>query len=174
MTGPVWIPKIYDGRNRTFTFGFEDLLIQRNLSFTGTVPTEKQRRGDFSALLNLGARYQIYDPFTIQPAPNGRFSRQSLPGNVIYAAQRERRNHCRHQLSHGVGRPDSTMAASRRNWTSRRRSPVDRWTPRLLRPSGREWLPCFLESQPAARSTTKRPAPSSPATGAFSSRTIGG
>jgi hypothetical protein len=38
MTGPVWIPKVYNGKNKTFwTFGFEDLLIQRNLSFTGTV-----------------------------------------------------------------------------------------------------------------------------------------
>ncbi|MGH9721460.1 MAG: carboxypeptidase-like regulatory domain-containing protein, partial [Bryobacteraceae bacterium] len=40
MTGPVWLPKVYNGRNRTFwTFGFEDLEIERNLSFTGTVPT---------------------------------------------------------------------------------------------------------------------------------------
>lgn len=84
MTGPVSIPKVYDGRNRTFwTYGFEDLTIIRNLSFTGTVPTEAQRRGDFSALLRLGARYQVYDPFTTVPAPNGRFSRQPLPGNII-------------------------------------------------------------------------------------------
>jgi hypothetical protein len=84
MTGPVSIPKLYDGRNRTFwTYGFEDLTIIRNLSFTGTVPTEAQRRGDFSQLLRLGARYQVYDPFTTVPAPNGRFSRQPLPGNII-------------------------------------------------------------------------------------------
>ena len=84
MTGPVSIPKVYDGRNRTFwTYGFEDLTIVRNLSFTGTVPTAEQRRGDFSALLRLGARYQVYDPFTTVPAPNGRFSRQPLPGNII-------------------------------------------------------------------------------------------
>lgn len=84
LTGPVWIPKMYHGRNRTFfTFGWEDLTIKRNLSLTGTVPTEEQRRGDFSALLRLGSRYQIYDPFSIQPAPNGRFSRQPLPGNIV-------------------------------------------------------------------------------------------
>jgi hypothetical protein len=88
MTGPISIPKVYDGRNRTFwTFGFEDLTIQRNLSFTGTVPTAEQRRGDFSALLRLGARYQVYDPFTTVPAPNGRFSRQPVPGNVIPASR---------------------------------------------------------------------------------------
>ena len=84
MTGPISIPKVYNGHNRTFwTFGFEDLTIIRNLSFTGTVPTEAQRRGDFGALLKLGARYQVYDPFTTVPAPNGRFSRLPLPGNII-------------------------------------------------------------------------------------------
>ena len=46
MTGPIWIPKIYNGRNRSFwTFGFEDLTIVRNLTFTGTVPTEAQPAG---------------------------------------------------------------------------------------------------------------------------------
>ncbi|MEZ5354752.1 MAG: TonB-dependent receptor [Bryobacteraceae bacterium] len=88
MTGPVWIPKVYDGRNKTFfTFGFEDLTIERNLSFTGTVPTEAQKRGDFSDLLRLGSRYQIYDPFTIASAANGRFSRQPLAGNIIPASR---------------------------------------------------------------------------------------
>lgn len=88
MTAPIWIPKAYDGRNKTFwTFGFEDLLIQRNLTFTGTVPTEGQRRGDFSALLRLGARYQVYDPFTTVPAGSGRFSRTPLAGNIIPASR---------------------------------------------------------------------------------------
>ncbi|MBI3210741.1 MAG: TonB-dependent receptor [Candidatus Solibacter usitatus] len=88
MTGPVWIPKVYNGKNKTFwTFGFEDLLIQRNLSFTGTVPTEAQRRGDFSSLLKLGATYQVYDPFTTVPAANGRFSRTPLAGNMIPASR---------------------------------------------------------------------------------------
>lgn len=88
VSGPVWIPKVYDGRNKTFfTFGFEDLTIERNLSFTGTVPTPEQRRGDFSALLALGSRYQIYDPFTITSAGNGRFRRQPLAGNIVPASR---------------------------------------------------------------------------------------
>lgn len=88
VSGPVRIPKVYDGRNKTFfTFGFEDLEIERNLSFTGTVPTDAQKRGDFSALRALGAQYQIYDPFTIAPAPNGRFSRQPLAGNIVPASR---------------------------------------------------------------------------------------
>ncbi len=85
-TGPVVIPKIYNGRQKTFwSFGYEGLNIARNLSFTGTMPTEKERNGDFSDLLKLGATYQIYDPFTIRPAAGGRFSRQPIAGNIIPA-----------------------------------------------------------------------------------------
>jgi hypothetical protein len=85
-TGPVIIPKIYNGRQKTFwSFGYEGLNIARNLSFTGTMPTEKERNGDFSDLLKLGPTYQIYDPFTIRPAAGGRFSRQPIAGNIIPA-----------------------------------------------------------------------------------------
>jgi hypothetical protein len=87
MSGPVRLPKLYDGRNRTFwTFGFENLDISRNLAFTGTVPTAAQKRGDFSELLRQGSRYQIYDPFTTVPAPNARFQRQPLAGNIVPAS----------------------------------------------------------------------------------------
>jgi Carboxypeptidase regulatory-like domain len=83
-TGPVMIPKLYNGRQKTFwSFGYEGLKIERNLSFTGTVPTEKQREGNFSDLLKLGASYQIYDPFTIEQAAAGRFSRKPIEGNII-------------------------------------------------------------------------------------------
>jgi len=88
LRGPVLLPKLYDGRNTSFwTFGWEGLRIIRNLSFTGTVPTAEQKRGDFSPLLRLSSSYQIYDPATIQPAASGRFSRQPLPGNLIPASR---------------------------------------------------------------------------------------
>lgn len=50
-----------------------------------TVPTERMRRGDFSALLALGPEYQIYDPATTRPHPTepGRFVRDPFPGNII-------------------------------------------------------------------------------------------
>ncbi|MBI4875501.1 MAG: TonB-dependent receptor [Acidobacteria bacterium] len=89
LSGPLRLPKIYDGRNRTFwTFAYEGLYIRRNLSGTYTVPTVAQRKGDFSDLLKLGSRYQIYDPATIQPAAQaGRFSRLPLPGNLVPASR---------------------------------------------------------------------------------------
>jgi len=88
LSGPVVLPRLYRGRNRTFwSFGSEGVFARRQPTFTGTVPTPEQRQGNFSALLRLGAQYQIYDPATIAAAPGGRFSRQPLPGNVIPAAR---------------------------------------------------------------------------------------
>ncbi len=84
--GPVLIPRLYNGKNRTFwAYGYEGFIrpsVERGNWFF-TVPTLKQRQGDFSDLLAVGTVYQIYDPATTQPAPGGRFSRQPFPGNVI-------------------------------------------------------------------------------------------
>ncbi|MBI4908932.1 MAG: carboxypeptidase regulatory-like domain-containing protein [Acidobacteria bacterium] len=82
--GPVYIPKLYNGRNKTFwMFGYQAHNRRRPVATQHTVPIEAQRNGDFSALLAISSQYQIYDPFSIAPAPNGRFSRQPLPGNRI-------------------------------------------------------------------------------------------
>lgn len=84
LSGPVRIPKLYDGRNKTFfLFSYEHI---RSISANGsvlTVPTAAQRNGDFSGLLALGSSYQIYDPKTRTPAPNGRFTNLPIPGNII-------------------------------------------------------------------------------------------
>ena len=55
--GPVWVPKLYNGRNRTFFFvGYEGLRERSLASFTGTVPTALERTGDFSRSLDAGGR----------------------------------------------------------------------------------------------------------------------
>lgn len=82
--GPLVIPSLYKGKNRTFWFyAWEANKWGVPTDFTATVPTQGMRRGDLSDLLALGANYQIYDPATTVPAPNGRFARQPFPGNVI-------------------------------------------------------------------------------------------
>ncbi len=84
--GPLWIPKTYSGRNRTFWFyAYEGNRWGRPTPTTNTVPTAAQRRGDFSALLEIpqGSRYHIYNPFTTRPATGGRFQRDPFPGNRI-------------------------------------------------------------------------------------------
>ena len=84
LGGPVYIPKLYNGKNKTFWFySWEANLFGNPQSYTTTVPTEKMRTGDLSEYLALGANYQVYDPFSTVTAPNGRFSRTPIPGNII-------------------------------------------------------------------------------------------
>jgi hypothetical protein len=63
LNGPVYIPKLYNGRDRTFfMFSYEKQLDKRAEPETFTVPTVLMRSGNFSELLPLGV--QIYDPAT--------------------------------------------------------------------------------------------------------------
>jgi hypothetical protein len=88
--GPVEIPKLYNGRNKTFFFAaFEGLRQKSFSSFTGTVPTDLQRGGDFSQTFDAnGARKAIYDPYTSRLNPNApagttQYIRDAFAGNVI-------------------------------------------------------------------------------------------
>lgn len=85
VSGPVYIPKLYNGRNKTFfMYGYEGIWTFDPVSIGfEAVPTPAQRAGDFSNLLTLGPKYQIYDPYSIAPAANGLFSRLPLPNNII-------------------------------------------------------------------------------------------
>ncbi|HMF78917.1 MAG TPA: TonB-dependent receptor [Bryobacteraceae bacterium] len=83
--GPVWIPKLYNGRNKTFfQFGFEDIHDSRPRydATTPQVPTPAMKNGDFSQLLALGSNYQIYNPYT-RRLVNGQFQESPFPGNRI-------------------------------------------------------------------------------------------
>lgn len=73
--GPVWIPKIYDGRNRTFFFfTYTTRLLPASISFpVSTVPTALMKQGNFSQW-----NQQIYDPATTVGN-----TRQPFPGNII-------------------------------------------------------------------------------------------
>ncbi len=87
-SGPVRLPKLYNGSNRTFyMYGYEGIKTLEPRGTTLTVPTAKQREGDFSDLLRLGGVYQIYDPATRMGAAGGRFQSAPLPGNIIPASR---------------------------------------------------------------------------------------
>ncbi len=63
LGGPIRLPSLYNGRDRTFFFGAVEWLYDEFPEPTfSTVPTEAMRNGDFSALLAQGV--QIYDPLT--------------------------------------------------------------------------------------------------------------
>ncbi|MBM3744516.1 MAG: carboxypeptidase regulatory-like domain-containing protein [Acidobacteria bacterium] len=86
--GPVYLPRTYDGRNKTFFFyAWEANKWGVPGTWIGTVPQPAQLNGDLSPLLALGSNYQIYDPATIKPAPGGRFSREPFPGNIVPASR---------------------------------------------------------------------------------------
>ncbi|MEI9976375.1 MAG: carboxypeptidase regulatory-like domain-containing protein [Ignavibacteriota bacterium] len=86
ISGPVHIPHVYDGRNKTFfLFGYEGIHDSRprHDDTTNTVPTPAERSGDFSALLAAGSSYTIYDPGTRTGPVNGRYTETPFPGNII-------------------------------------------------------------------------------------------
>ncbi len=86
--GPLVIPKVYDGHNKTFwIFGMQIHNRQRPISGTYSVPTPANRAGDFSALLAIGAQYQIYDPATATPTSATRYNRSPFPGNIVPASR---------------------------------------------------------------------------------------
>jgi hypothetical protein len=83
--GPVWVPKVYNGRERTFfffSFNKTDNQDPRPGS-TRSVPTALERTGDFSQSFTTqtGQRYpiQVFDPLTVDANGN----RTLFPGMVI-------------------------------------------------------------------------------------------
>ncbi|HVT93434.1 MAG TPA: carboxypeptidase regulatory-like domain-containing protein [Bryobacteraceae bacterium] len=78
--GPVFIPKLYNGKNRTFWFFTWNGYQQNNGGSTviASVPTPLMKQGDFS---ELGSR-AIYDPGTTRTV-NGVQTRTAFPGNII-------------------------------------------------------------------------------------------
>jgi hypothetical protein len=86
--GPLAIPRVYDGKSRTFWFyAYEGMRHGIPQTWIGSVPTEPMRRGDLSSLLKISGNYQMYDPFTAESAPGGHTRRQPIPNNVIPASR---------------------------------------------------------------------------------------
>ncbi|HZT39899.1 MAG TPA: carboxypeptidase regulatory-like domain-containing protein [Bryobacteraceae bacterium] len=104
LGGPVYLPKIYNGKNRTFFFFNYEATRTRDFTSTSltTLPQVAFKRGDFSQLLNpaftgrpnsgsqigtdaLGRPViagQIYDPASTRSV-NGQVVRDPFPGNII-------------------------------------------------------------------------------------------
>jgi hypothetical protein len=84
--GPVWLPKLYNGRNKTFFFvDLEGIRENGNVPTKFTVPTQAMRGGDLSGLVTPGgAPITIYDPDTTTFDPvTGAYVRTPFPGNII-------------------------------------------------------------------------------------------
>jgi hypothetical protein len=84
LGGPIFIPKLYNGRNKTFFFVDYDQFHIRGGQLTGlnTNPTALMLQGNFSQWPG-----PIYDPHSTQVANNGTVTRGPFPGNVIPASE---------------------------------------------------------------------------------------
>ncbi|MBV8859582.1 MAG: carboxypeptidase regulatory-like domain-containing protein [Acidobacteria bacterium] len=89
LGGPVRLPGVYNGRDRTFFFAaYERLKDNQAEPQLFTVPTAAFRNGDFSALLNQTLPIRIYDPATSCHTPsNCTVTRTAFAGNVIPTAR---------------------------------------------------------------------------------------
>ena len=86
--GPVYIPGLFDGRNKSFFFTDYEGTINRNTSnATATVPLPEWLLGDFSNLRNSSGTtlITIYDPTTVRQDPNDptKWIRDPFPSNRI-------------------------------------------------------------------------------------------
>ena len=80
LSGPIFIPKLYDGRDKSFFFfAYEGFRLSQATNVNSQQPTVAERGGDFSAFLVNGGCAPgsggtcIYDPSTGLP----------FPGNII-------------------------------------------------------------------------------------------
>jgi hypothetical protein len=82
--GPIVLPKVYDGRNKSFFFFSLDQFYVRSPGSPGlsTVPTSRMLQGDFTEWVEAG-RGLVYDPSTGRRDASGAFLRDPFPGNVI-------------------------------------------------------------------------------------------
>jgi len=87
--GPLVIPKVYNGRNRTFFFfNTEIVRFIQGQTFTATLPDPRHLTGDFSnARLADNRLVTVYDPASVTANPAGGFLRTAFPGNVIPGAR---------------------------------------------------------------------------------------
>ncbi|MBO0719826.1 MAG: TonB-dependent receptor [Blastocatellia bacterium] len=85
--GPVYLPKLYDGRNKTFWFfNWEGFRLRQGQTFTTTVPTDLMRQGNFSQLRSPNPEQDIiiYNPLALNP--NGTrtpFANNTIPAGMI-------------------------------------------------------------------------------------------
>ena len=100
ISGPVYLPGLYDGRNRTFfMFTWDSLRLIDGKSQRGVVPTAEMLRGDFSkATDSFGKPITLTDTVNKKPFPNNQIPQSRLDP----VAQKLAANYPQPNLSSGV------------------------------------------------------------------------
>ncbi len=80
LSGPIYIPKLYDGRDKSFFFfAFEGFHLTQSYADNTQQPTLKERMGDFSELLAGGACNSTTTSIIIKNPATG----MAYPNNMI-------------------------------------------------------------------------------------------
>lgn len=121
--GPVFIPKVYDGRNKTFFFYSFETSRGSAVSqlLNPTVPLPAWRQGDFSALLPGTV---VYDPLTGEPFPGNR-----IPANRINSVSQKLQQ--RFYPLPNFGDPNVFNSQNYREEKLRPRDPSNYWIARV-------------------------------------------
>jgi hypothetical protein len=80
--GPIWIPKVFNGKNKLFWFfAFEGMKDGQPNPVFLTIPTAAERTGNLSQIL-AADKTQLYDPYSA--VVNGStITRSPIPNNII-------------------------------------------------------------------------------------------
>jgi hypothetical protein len=135
--GPVWIPKIYNGKNKSFWFASAEWFRNRLGASSGrfNIPTPEMYAGDFRNWVDgNGNRLPIYDPATTRPGASGSgFIRDVFPNNMIPQARFANisRNYVgviRDVLRPNNGAAPGTSDYVRNNYINNTGTALDPWT----------------------------------------------
>jgi hypothetical protein len=86
--GPVWLPCVYNGKDKTFFFHYEDTKQSSQSTTLETIPTALQKQGDFSQTMDsAGRQLKVFDPYAVSRDAAGNWARQPFPGNAIPRAR---------------------------------------------------------------------------------------
>jgi hypothetical protein len=123
LGGPVWIPKVYNGRDKTFFFfSWEQYREDTQLTFNDTVPTVAYQNGDFSAIspngtCSLCAQYGIQQTALGVPTPVTDPVGQQIYANEIFDPATRAVNPATN-LGYASPFPNNIIPASRFNATA--------------------------------------------------------
>ena len=112
-SGPVFLPGLYNGKDRLFwMFSYEGTRRRQAVTTTALVPTLKERAGDFSDVSAV-----IVDPFTKIPFPGNvipaeRINRVGAALANLYPAPNNA-DSARNYIGHPTGRSDNNVLAAR-------------------------------------------------------------
>ena len=84
--GPIIIPHLYNGKNKTFFFfGYQKLIEKKTQSVVSQTPDPAELKGDFT----FGGKGQpLFDPATTRQNADGTWARDPFPGGTVIPLSR--------------------------------------------------------------------------------------